>query len=299
MPMEDELQKKLRDFESSFLRVLTEQDETPQVDSLKQTAGKLKTEMYDAEAQGTLKPHTRRLGVRVAMRLGQLLDTLRSQEKEVLAMQDEAKRELRRLLDHAASQPPGGTKKEDQLIHEVGPYVRGPEPLLNAVWMRDWFLHNIGHPFPSKEKKEEIIFNTNINAPDATAMLAYNQVVLWFINTRRRSGWTGFKRKYADDCNHKMMDIAWALQNTEGGTHEERGWSAGTSDTMLEKPKKNQPRKTWNGPRLTLEDVFPRLSPRQVKYAQHEWNVMIERVKTGIKDRVGHWVDEVISGSNT
>lgn len=216
---------------------------------------------------GVLTPATRRLCLRIGKRITQLASVLSHQYFEADSLRSTATTEANRIVGYPnkPSRIKSGNERNEQT--------------LNAVFMRDWFLRHLGHPFPARHEKLEILFQTNRSSHPGTR-LEYNQAMLWFINSRRRSGWTSFLRKYANGDKTLLMEIARALENEQGGTHVQRGWSAGNS-TYTVRP-------------TPLPDLFSNASETMLSRLRREWADIVEWVTIGVNDRIGDWVDQVI-----
>lgn len=103
---------------------------------------------------------------------------------------------------------------------------------LNSQFLRRWFLEHTDHPFPSTAIKEDLAEITNAKLKDlesrdelpqygpqsAVKPISKNQCQLWFINTRRRSTWTEFYRKYAFSDKSTMAKLVSILRNESENT---------------------------------------------------------------------------------
>lgn len=283
MRSQEELRQELLSFENKVLHALVRDEDANQLAQLRTAANHVQRLVAQGEALGTLAPATRHLGARIGQRLERLTDVLRAQERETMLMRVTTRNELRILLQ-ASLAPPEGQRE---------PPVEKMDMSLNSTYMRAWFLENLGHPFPSREDKNRILKKTNASARTNTEHLAYNQAVLWFINTRRRSGWTTFLRSYAAKDKAMLLEIAWAIQSEQGGSHASRGWSAGprSIDGITRPLLCNAEEET---PTYALRQLYPEASEEYLAELRKSWNEVIERIKVGAKDRIGDWVDEVI-----
>lgn len=281
MQSQEQLCTELLAFENQLLNTLASHSEA-RLARLRAAAEHIKREVLSRQERGTLSPSTCHLGARVGQRLERLAGLLRSQESETVAMRTMTQNELLLLLQRTPS------------LQETPNRGDRGETALNASRMRTWFLHNLGYPFPTRDDKLQILEDTNAEAKSRTDCLVYNQAVLWFINTRRRSGWTRFLRSYAGDDKAKMLQIAWALQNEE--PDEDRIWYAGPLFVQ------GMPHRVRDGrtvhPR-SLRHVFPEASERFLNDLRSDWYAVVERVKIGVKERVGDWIDEVLRLSDT
>lgn len=231
--------------------------------------------------RGQLSPTTQQLGARLGERLRDLSRVLHEQHAQRQRIQSDTHSELAALLeDHVGA---GGAALERR------------DATLNATCMRDWFLRNLGHPFPAREDKHRILAASNADEPEPAAQLQYNQVVLWFINTRRRCGWTTFLRKYARGDKARMLELAWALEHEEGGDHDTRLWSAGPSEVHGLHTAHLRCEHGAVAP-VPLAALVPHMDAEALARMRDDWHKMVDRIRYGVKERVGDWVEEVIRG---
>lgn len=268
-------------FENLLLSALASNTHGARLAQMHAAAERIRCAILESEQQGTLAPATRHLGARVGQRLERVAHLLRAEQHETTLMRTTTRNELHELLQ--STMVPHETHDAQ---HDKG------DASLNAGRMRAWFLRNLGHPFPSRSAKKSILAETNAEAKSESECLLYNQAVLWFINTRRRSGWTTFLRSYAKGDKAMLLEIAWALQHEQGGTHESRNWSAGPR--AVDGVTRNLMCAHANTPAYTLRQVFPEASERFLNELRADWEQIVDRIKVGAKDRVGDWVDDVI-----
>ena len=288
MLSQEEVCQKLLDFEFSVLNALATDVDDVQYEYIRELTTLVGETLSQQQAQGELSLSTLQLGIRVRERLDQLRYVLHEQRHQVQRIQSDTNLELTSILRrhiHTGSSPV---------------YIERRDTTLNASFMRDWFLRNLGHPFPTREDKQAILAGSNARIRDRTTRLRYNQVVLWFINTRRRCGWTSFLRKYANGNKDTMADIAWALQEEQGGTHETRAWSAGPTKAATPKTTARSAKEANILPaKKGLPAVLPHISEDTAVAMRTEWEQMVERVRYGIKERIGDWMDEVIRDTHS
>ncbi|WFC98192.1 hypothetical protein MYAM1_000916 [Malassezia yamatoensis] len=286
MRSQEELCMDLLAFENLLLNTLASNTQETHLGRLHTAAERVRCAILDSDEQGKLAPTTRHLGARVGQRLERLAQLLRAEQHEVNMMRTTTRNELRELLQNSSI-----ARESSDSIQDKG------DASLNAGKMRAWFLKNLGYPFPTRSAKKSILAETNAEARDNSECLVYNQAVLWFINTRRRSGWTTFLRSYAKGDKAMLLEIAWALQHEQGGTHEQRCWSAGprTVDGVTRQLMCSQARQNT----FTLRDLFPEASERFLNELRSDWVQIVERIKVGAKDKIGDWVNDVIRLSET
>lgn len=284
MQSQEELRSNLLAFEDLLLRSLRAGSDGAAQAHVQAAAEQVHRTILESEHLGTLEPATRDLGARIGQRLGHLVHLVRTEQRERAAMLATARNEVRQLLQQTFA----STNDTHQERSDAS---------LNAKYMRAWFLRNLGHPFPSREAKMQILDETNAETKEQSEHLVYNQAVLWFINTRRRSGWTNFLRSYANNDKGVLLEIAWALQYERGGTHESREWSAGPS--IIDGGYGAINLSSDHSEEYTLRDVFPQATDRFLHDLRKSWETIVERIKVGAKDRVGEWVNEVMRLSQT
>ncbi|PWN52189.1 hypothetical protein IE53DRAFT_312589, partial [Violaceomyces palustris] len=97
--------------------------------------------------------------------------------------------------------------------------------------------------------------------------------MLWFINSRRRSGWTTMFRTYANKEKNRMVEIVEALRREDNG------------QTDGGKP---------------LEAILTQFGGGSISAKQkadkcrQEWKKTCDWIRVGVKDRVGDWMREVV-----
>ncbi|WFD33575.1 hypothetical protein MCUN1_000388 [Malassezia cuniculi] len=266
MLSESELGERLLQVEYMALQALVNSPGPEYVAALQSLADAVLAEAMMQKRVGTLSSATRRLCMRIGARINQLTSVLSQQHTEVDSLRSAATKEVSRIV----TKPRRARRAKER--------ERVDQPL-NAVHMRDWFLRHLGHPFPTRNEKLEILLETNRSTSNPGSRLEYNQAMLWFINSRRRSGWTLFLRKYANGDKTMLMDIAKSLETELGGTHTQRGWSAGPT------PRTRIPK---------LTELLPEMSESRLDQMRSDWAAIVEWVTVGVKDRVGDWVDKVI-----
>lgn len=266
MLSEAELCERLLQVEHMALQSLIDPPTAEHITALQTLADTALSEASFRKCTGTLSPATRRVCMRIGTRISQLTTVLTRQHTELNSLRSAVTNEVNRIVAGERRSP--RAREGERIDHP-----------LNAVHMRDWFLHHLGNPFPTRSEKLDILAETN-RSSFPVARLEYNQAMLWFINSRRRSGWTAFLRQHANGDKGLLMDIALTLEAEQGGTHQQRGWSAGGT-----------PRMPLN---TTLSQLKPKASHKALDQLRSDWAAIIEWVTVGIKDRIGEWVDKVI-----
>ncbi|KAH7930421.1 hypothetical protein BV22DRAFT_1124925 [Leucogyrophana mollusca] len=78
------------------------------------------------------------------------------------------------------------------------PDAEAPNPFIAPSYA--WLLKNIHNPYPSPEVKNSIARTTNSQLTSINA---------WFINVRRRMGWTALCREHFHNCRADALDAAY------------------------------------------------------------------------------------------
>lgn len=291
---QEELRQSLLDLEQELLHVLLGPPDPVRAAELRYSTVRMHSELQRQAAQHQLMRETRQLGVRVSLHIEQLARIVRDQQGEVERRRASVRAESEPILSRALRRQP--RERRQEAVYRGTPASSVEENVseqrLNTSCMRAWFLCNVGHPFPNRGEKDAIITQTNETATDELARVGYSQTVLWFINSRRRSGWTRFLRKYAGNEKPKMLEIAWALEQEAGGTHEQRGWSAGLSITEACGRRSINTRSLRQG--LSVAEVCPWASPVQLDEMRHDWSKLLEWVRFGVKERIGDWLFDLM-----
>lgn len=73
--------------------------------------------------------------------------------------------------------------------------------------LRDWFTTHLAYPFPDKPTKSTLSLTTGLDI---------RQLNTWFINMRRRSGWTDYLRSYASGNKQRFVEMLLVALRGEG-----------------------------------------------------------------------------------
>ncbi|KAJ9476585.1 Homeobox domain-containing protein [Pseudozyma hubeiensis] len=159
---------------------------------------------------------------------------------------------------------------------------------LPSYHMRKHFLETLASPYPTQEQKEVLVRITNESSPNDDSCstsrppLGVHQLTLWFINARRRSGWSHILKKFAREDRSRMKRLVQAkLKATD-------------PSTSLVFTHGHLP--------LTLDDVLRdnlgrTLTPADKKQFEDDWASMISWIKYGVKEKVGDWVYDLVSAN--
>nr|P22018.1 RecName: Full=Mating-type locus allele B4 protein [Ustilago maydis]AAA63556.1 b4 [Ustilago maydis]AGZ84320.1 DNA-binding protein b4 [Ustilago maydis]AGZ84321.1 DNA-binding protein b4 [Ustilago maydis]AGZ84322.1 DNA-binding protein b4 [Ustilago maydis]AGZ84323.1 DNA-binding protein b4 [Ustilago maydis] len=159
---------------------------------------------------------------------------------------------------------------------------------LPAYHMRKHFLHTLENPYPTQEEKETLVRLTNestarvgqsiVNRPP----LEVHQLTLWFINARRRSGWSHILKKFAREDRSRMKHLVRAKLSSSN--------------------QSTPPSPTSEYPSNNLDDFLSDnlgrpLTPADKQQFEDDWASMISWIKYGVKEKVGDWVYDLCAAS--
>ena len=146
MLTQEQIRQKLLEFECTLLNALASEVDESYYAQLRQLTETVRHEFSMQQEHGTLTNATLQLGARVSERLEQLGHLLHEQRTQMQRIHSAANMELATILRGPTGQSSEGGSCSDRR-----------DPALNAKHMRNWFLRNLGHPFPSREEKEMIL----------------------------------------------------------------------------------------------------------------------------------------------
>lgn len=280
---QDPARRLLIEFEQAVLDALATNFGEAEYERLHVKAELVKNTITQLFQQGQLSQPTMHLGATIGERIEQLRLALNEHRAMMDELQQSSSEEIVSILEKETSK----SKSASSDRRDVG---------LNTARMREWFLENMGNPFPSRTDKFKILKISNGQGATKADILRYNQVVLWFINTRRRSGWTKFLRNYAKGDKTKMMELVWALETSVGGTHASRSWSSGLGAAATTKIRDG--RKERKISRMTIQEYMPDMNDYELEKMYMDWEKIVERIRFGVKERVGDWIEQVISSTS-
>lgn len=183
-----------------------------------------------------------------------------------------------------------GTNKVMQEVSVVSPVVgsRNLSEDLPAYHMRKHFLHTLDNPYPTQEEKEGLVRLTNESTagiPPSNANrppLEVHQLTLWFINARRRSGWSHILKKFAREDRSRMKHLVRAKLSS-------------SNQSTPPSPTSEYPSNNLDG---VLSDNLGRpLTLADKQQFEDEWASMISWIKYGVKEKVGDWVYDLCAAS--
>ncbi|CAD6984146.1 unnamed protein product [Tilletia controversa] len=181
-----------------------------------------------------------------------------------------------------------------------------PSDSLNSKVLRQWFADNIVNPFLDTKTKNAVVAKTNAlpgggRGGRAQKPIDGRQVMLWFINMRRRSGWTSFRKVYARKDTARLDRLVSALRRQ--GEAPPAGVTDGLASLMcawnvpmvVERAKKSN-----QSVAIPLSTVNPATADPtgtiRAKACRNAYSKMMDFISAGAKERVGDWLDEILEG---
>nr|DBA11477.1 TPA_inf: bE [Moesziomyces antarcticus] len=153
--------------------------------------------------------------------------------------------------------------------------------------MRKHFLEHLDNPYPSQGDKESLVEATNASAAqrkkseERGSDLQINQLTLWFINARRRSGWSSILRKFARNDRQRMSLLMQTKMDA----------------CNMGSPHERSPAILVHSVDDVLRDNLGRLTNADKKEFEDDWTSMISWLKYGVKEKVGDWVYDIVANS--
>nr|DBA11481.1 TPA_inf: bE [Pseudozyma hubeiensis] len=159
---------------------------------------------------------------------------------------------------------------------------------LPSYHMRKHFLNTLDHPYPTQEEKEALVRITNESTASDESYstsrppLGVHQLTLWFINARRRSGWSHILKRFAREDRSRMKRLVQAKLHAPGSSAH-----LSISSGLLP---------------FTLDDILRDnlgrpLTPADKKQFEDDWASMISWIKYGVKEKVGDWVYDLVAAN--
>ncbi|SPO20255.1 related to homeodomain transcription factor bE2 [Ustilago trichophora] len=154
---------------------------------------------------------------------------------------------------------------------------------LPSYHMRKHFLATLDDPYPTQDDKEALVSITNETASvTGSKYLNVHQLTLWFINARRRSGWSQILRKFARDDRQRMKLLVQ------------------TKMLSTSLPIRTEPLPsvlTHNLDDVLCDNLGRKLTPADKKAFEEDWASMISWIKYGVKEKVGSWVHDLVAAN--
>nr|DBA11485.1 TPA_inf: bE [Pseudozyma tsukubaensis] len=152
---------------------------------------------------------------------------------------------------------------------------------LPAYYMRKHFLATLDDPYPTSEDKDSLIAITN-ESPTTERPLKMNQLTLWFINARRRSGWSNIMKKFARNDRTRMQLLVQTKMLTCNLTPR------GPPLPSILKHNLDD---------LLRDNLGGKLTAADKREFEDEWASMISWIKYGVKEKVGSWVYDLMAAN--
>nr|WJN24834.1 homeodomain transcription factor bE [Pseudozyma flocculosa] len=170
---------------------------------------------------------------------------------------------------------------EDPRSFKVGGVTQGPSQAQPYYHLRKYFLENLHHPYPREADKKALVTLTNEFAtcaegrPVQHSTITVEKLTSWFINARRRSGWSDIMKHFAR--NEKQLMKLLVQTNFSSSDH--------------------LPNSTH--PTLTLDELLSKnlgrpLTAADKKKFEDDWASMISWIKYGVRDKVGDWIHQLV-----
>ncbi|KAG8219503.1 putative homeodomain protein [Butyriboletus roseoflavus] len=203
--MNDDLIQQLTFAETNFLDAF--QKGPQMLDSYQQTLSTLLDLISTATETGNIGPETLSLAHSVASRISNVascfLDIRRGENRFTAQLQRDCDAMLHQMagLDLNAqpkSSLPSGSPLSPICSNTPTPSADSSSPFLTSAYQ--WLLNNLHNPYPTAEVK------TRMAAASSCQVSSVNS---WFLNARRRIGWTTLCRERFSNCRADMIDAAY------------------------------------------------------------------------------------------
>ncbi|KAE8271481.1 hypothetical protein A4X09_0g844 [Tilletia walkeri] len=243
----------------------------------------------------------------------------------------------RQIADRSASEMSSALQNQALSAPEtIVPADVTPSDSLNAQVLRRWFADNIVDPSPDTKTKHTLVARTNALPGGgvggrAQKPIDYKQVMLWFINMRRRSGWTSFYKTFARKDKAKLERLvntlrrqgqapppgvkddiaalmaAWTVpmvseeeDDEDDDEEEQQPKGRGNKGSKAKKAPASKSRRSNKPITIPLSSQNPALADPtgtlRAKACRSAYSKMMDFISAGAKERVGDWLDEVLEG---
>nr|WJN24830.1 homeodomain transcription factor bE [Farysia itapuensis] len=152
--------------------------------------------------------------------------------------------------------------------------------------MRKHFLSMLDDPYPDQAEKLQLVKAINEYfaksvSPPRLCVLRLEQLGLWYINARRRSGWSHILGKYARNDRKRMKALMQArMLEDHLPIRSPLDASAGVDVKSLLRDNL--------GPTYTIS------SQQEFK---DDWDAMLSWIRYGVKDKVSNWIQDIVDES--
>ncbi|KAE8222426.1 hypothetical protein CF319_g4378 [Tilletia indica] len=257
--------------------------------------------------------------------------------RESVAFLLDVERISRQIADWTASEASSALQQQAPSVTEtIVPADVTPSDSLNAQVLRRWFADNIVDPSPDTKTKHTLVARTNALPGGgvggrAQKPIDYKQVMLWFINMRRRSGWTSFYKTFARKDKAKLerlvntlkrqgqapppgvkddiaaLMVAWTVpmvseeeDDEDDGEEEQQQKGRANKGSKAKKAPASKSRRSNKPITIPLSSQNPALADPtgtlRAKACRSAYSKMMDFISAGAKERVGDWLDEVLEG---
>lgn len=195
-------------------------DGTQVLASYRQTWSALPGELSTSSQNGTVGHDTLFLAHLVAARISKVascfLDIKRGEEFSTAQLQSDCDAMFHQMASLNMNQPESshldnssGTSHSFTYSNAPTPSTKGLSPPF-IVSACQWLLDNLHNPYPTTEAKAQIAVASSCQVSSINS---------WFINARRRIGWTTLCRERFSNCRADMIDAAYRALVEEDPQH--------------------------------------------------------------------------------
>lgn len=151
--------------------------------------------------------------------------------------------------------------------------------------MRKHFLSVLDDPYPGQAEKEAVVQAINLHfalgRSQDRELLRLEQLSLWYINARRRSGWSSILSKYARNERKRMKLLIQAKMIEE--------------QLSIKFPLSTAKIKTVDA--ILQENLGSDYTHHTLQAFEEEWDALISWIKYGVKDKVSNWIQDIVEES--
>lgn len=206
--MDDDLTRRLLFAESEFLTAL--ESGSQMLASYNRTWSALPEILHTASKTGSVRNETLYLAHSVASRIANLascfLDIRRGEESSTTSLQRDCDTMIHQMATLDLNTSPKSWKPDDTNDTRFSRSYSST-PSLNAdssspflASAHQWLVDNLHNPYPAAEVKAQMAVASSCQV---------SSVNTWFVNARRRIGWTTLCRERFSNCRADMIDAAY------------------------------------------------------------------------------------------
>nr|WJN24838.1 homeodomain transcription factor bE [Pseudozyma thailandica] len=152
---------------------------------------------------------------------------------------------------------------------------------LPSYHMRKHFLATLDDPYPAQDDKDALVAATNESSHNDRP-LQHSQLTLWFINARRRSGWSDIMKKFARGDRSRMKLLMQSKMVTCNLSIRERPLPDALKHNLDD---------------VLRDNMGGKFTAAEKKEFEDDWNSMISWIKYGVKEKVGSWVYDLVAAN--